>query len=61
MDAVDQVARVQGLGLAGAGPAAADVDAGDGSVRGAHDGRTGLPPPAATTVVTDEEAGDVGQ
>ena len=61
MDAVHQIASVEGVGLAGAGAAAAHIDGGDGAAPGKHNRGTGLPPAAHTLVVADSQAHDVGQ
>ena len=61
MDAVDEVAGVEGVGLAGAGTAAADVDGGDGTTWCEDHRRPGLPATADALVVTDSNAVDIGQ
>ena len=61
VDAIDEVDRVERLGLPGAGSPAADVDAADGPRRWEHDRGPGQPAAPAPLVVADMDAGDVGE
>ena len=61
MDPVDEGARVEQVGLAGAGTAAADVDAGHGSLRRRdHDGHARQPSLARPLGLSDPDPGHVG-
>ena len=57
---LDEMARVQRIGLARARPAAADVDTGDRSARDVDDRRPGQPSVADPPGVADEHAVHVG-
>ena len=61
VDVVDEVDRVEQLGLASAGGAATEVDAADRSWRRQHDRRAGQPAAPASLVVADVDPGDVGE
>ena len=61
VDALDEVDRVEQVGLACAGRAAADVDTSDGAWRREHDRRAGEPAAPAPLVVADADPGDVGE
>lgn len=61
MYSVDEVARGERIGFAGARPAAPDVDRSDSAPRNVDDRRAGLPAASGSLVMSDENAGDVGQ
>ena len=62
LDALDEVARVERVGLPGAGAAAAYVDGRDGTALGCQDdGGAGQAAAAGALGVADPEAEDVGQ
>ena len=61
VDAVDQVAGVEGVGLACARPAAAHVDGGDRAIGREYHRRSGLPAAPKALVVADAQPCDVSQ
>ncbi len=61
VDALDDVDRVERVGLTRPGPAAAHVDAADRSRRRQDHGRAGEPAAAGALVVADRHAGDIGE
>ena len=61
MHLLDQVLGSEQVGLASARAATADIDAGGRAVAGDDRGRTRAPTPSDTLIVTDGDAGDVGQ
>ena len=61
MDAVDEVAGVEGVGLAGPWSAAAYVDRGDGTTWCQDHRRPGLPAAADAVVVTDSKPVDIDE
>lgn len=62
LDARDEVARVERVGLPGAGAAAADVDGSDrAALGGEDDGGSGQVPVVGPPGMADPEAEDVGQ
>ena len=58
---VDEIPRIEGVGLTRSGATTAHVDRCDGAIGHADHRRARSPPATATLVMTDEYAVDVGQ
>ena len=59
VDLLDEVLRSERVGLAGAGPATADVDAGRRAAGHGDHGRAGLPPGSGPLVMAHTDPGHV--
>ena len=60
IDAVDEIPRRKGVGLACTGSTAPNVHTGCGPLGGEYDGSSASPASTATLMVSDPDTGDIG-